>query len=170
MEAHYFTILQWLLPYIDTNQPWVHMYTCPPSWTPSKLPPRPIPQGRPSAPALSTLSHASNLDWRSISHMVIFVSMLFQIFNEHFIYLFFYLPLCFLKGFPVGSGVKNPPANAGDAGSIPGSGRSPGEGNGHSLYYYSCLGKPMDRGAWRATVHSVAKSQTQLKQLSSMYA
>ena len=45
--------------------------------------------------------------------------------------------------------VKNPPANAGDQSSIPGLGRSPGEGNGNSLQY-SCLGNPMDRGAWRA--------------------
>ena len=54
-------------------------------------------------------------------------------------------------GFPGGSVVKNPPANAGDAGSIPGSGRSPGVGNGNPLQY-SCLGNPMDRGAWWATV------------------
>ena len=61
--------------------------------------------------------------------------------------------------------VKNPPVNAGDmrdAGSIPGSGRSPGVGNGNPLQY-SCLEKPTDRGAWLATGHSVAKSQTQLK-------
>ena len=54
-------------------------------------------------------------------------------------------------GFLDGSKVKNPPANAGDAGSIPGSGRSPGEGNGNPLQY-SCLKNPMDRGAWWATV------------------
>ena len=58
-------------------------------------------------------------------------------------------------------GVKNPPANAEDAGSIPGSGRSPGEGNGN-LLQHSCLGHPMGRGAWRATLHGVAKSWTQL--------
>ena len=57
--------------------------------------------------------------------------------------------------------VKNSPANAGDAGSIPGSGRSPGEGNGNPLQY-ACLGNPMDRGAWGATVHRVTKSQTRL--------
>ena len=60
--------------------------------------------------------------------------------------------------------VNHPPANAGDtrdASSIPGSGRSPGERNGNPLQY-SCLGNPMDRGAWQATVHGVAKSQTQL--------
>ena len=59
-------------------------------------------------------------------------------------------------GFPVGSVVKNPPADAGDAGSILDLGRSPGEGNGNSLLY-SCLGNPMDTGAWQATVHGVAK-------------
>ena len=48
--------------------------------------------------------------------------------------------------------VKNLPANTGDTGSIPGSGRSPGEGNGNSLQY-SCLGNPMDREVWWATVH-----------------
>ena len=56
--------------------------------------------------------------------------------------------------------VKNPSANTEDAGSIPGSGRSPGEGNGNT-FQYSSLGNPMDRGAWRATVHGVAKSPTQ---------
>ena len=50
-------------------------------------------------------------------------------------------------------------ANAGDAVSIPGSGRPPGEGNGY-LLQYSCLGNPMDRGAWWVTVHRVSKSQT----------
>ena len=59
-------------------------------------------------------------------------------------------------GFPVGSVVKNPPANAGDGGSIPDLGRSPGVGNGNSLLY-SCLGNPMDRGAWQAVVHGIAK-------------
>ena len=51
---------------------------------------------------------------------------------------------------------KNPPANAGDMGSIPKLGRSPGERNGN-LLQYSCLENSMDRGAWRATVHGVAK-------------
>ena len=52
--------------------------------------------------------------------------------------------------------VENPPVNAGDAGSIPGSGRSPGGGHGHPLQY-SCLGNPMDRGAWWAAVRGVTK-------------
>ena len=57
--------------------------------------------------------------------------------------------------------VKNSPANTRntrDVGSIPGSGRSPGGGNGHPLQYF-CLGNPMHRGAWWATVHGAAKSQ-----------
>ena len=64
--------------------------------------------------------------------------------------------------------VKSPPANSGDVrdlGSIPGLGRSPGGGHNNPLQY-SCLENPMDRGAWRARVHSVAKSWTRLKQLS----
>ena len=60
--------------------------------------------------------------------------------------------------------VKNPPANAGDTGSIPGSGRSPGEGNGNPLQN-SCLENPMDRGAWRATVHGVTKESDSTYQL-----
>ena len=57
--------------------------------------------------------------------------------------------------------VKNPPANAGDSGDtgwIPGSGRSSGEGDGHPLQC-SCLGNPMDRGVWQATLHGIAESQ-----------
>ena len=63
-------------------------------------------------------------------------------------------------GFPGGSEVRNLPINAGDArdpGSIPGLGTSPGEGNGNPLQY-SCLGNPMDTGAWRVTVPGVTKS------------
>ena len=63
-------------------------------------------------------------------------------------------------GFPGGSEVKASACNAGDLGSIPGSGRSPGEGNGNPLQY-SCLENPMDGGAWWATlVHGVAKNRT----------
>ena len=62
---------------------------------------------------------------------------------------------------PVAQTVKKLPANAGDWGSIPGSGRSPGGGNGNPLQYF-CLENPMDRGAWQAAVHEVAKNQTQL--------
>ena len=63
-------------------------------------------------------------------------------------------------GFPCGSGVKNLHANAGDAHLIPEEGRSPGEGNGN-LLQYSCLGNPMARGAWRATVHGPAEELNQ---------
>ena len=67
-------------------------------------------------------------------------------------------------GFPGDAVIKNLPANAGDtgdAGLIPGSGRSSGGGNGNPLQY-SSLKNPMDRGTWRATIQRVAKSQTQL--------
>ena len=60
------------------------------------------------------------------------------------------------KGFPRGSVVKNPPANAGDTGLILRSGRSPREGNDNPLQY-SCLGNPMDRGTWQAIVHGVER-------------
>ena len=70
----------------------------------------------------------------------------------------------FPKSFPGGSEVKAPACSAGNVGSIPGSGRSPGEGNGNPLQY-SCLENPMDRGAWWATVHGVAKSRTRLSDL-----
>ena len=69
--------------------------------------------------------------------------------------------IIYTEGFPGSSVVKNPPANAGDMGSIPGSERSPGGGNDNPLQYYS-LEKSMDRGAWWATAHGVAKSWTQL--------
>ena len=62
-------------------------------------------------------------------------------------------------GLPSSSVIKNPPANAGDTGLITGSGRSPGEGNGN-LLQCSCLGNPMDRETWRATVPWVVKNQT----------
>ena len=67
-------------------------------------------------------------------------------------------------GFPGGSAGKESACNAGDPGLIPGSGRSPGEGNGH-LLQYCCLENPVDRGAWWAAVHGVTKSQTRLSDL-----
>ena len=63
------------------------------------------------------------------------------------------------SGFPGGSVVKNPPANAGDAGLIPESETSLGGGHGNP-FQYSCLENPMDGGAWQAAVHRIAKSQT----------
>ena len=70
----------------------------------------------------------------------------------------YYLVLIIQSGV---SGGKESSCNAGDLGLIPGLGRSPGEGNGNPLQY-SCLEIPMDRGAWQATVHGVAKSRTRL--------
>ena len=72
----------------------------------------------------------------------------------------YYEVLNYPMGFPGSTGVNNPPANAGDArsvDSVPGSGRSPGIGNGN-LLQYSCLESFMYRGAWRAIVHGVAES------------
>ena len=65
-------------------------------------------------------------------------------------------------GCPGGLGSKESACNAGDPGSIPGLGKSPGEGNGNPLQY-SCLENPMDRRAWQATAHGVAKSQAQMR-------
>ena len=71
MEANYFTILYW---FCHTST-WIHQActSVPHPEPPSHLPPHPIPLGHPSAPALSTLSHASNLDWRFISQMIIYI-------------------------------------------------------------------------------------------------
>ena len=63
------------------------------------------------------------------------------------------------RGFPGGSVVKNPSANAGDTGSVLGLGRSPGGGNGNPLQY-SCLQNSMDRGIWQTTLHGVTKNWT----------
>ena len=65
------------------------------------------------------------------------------------------------EGFPGGSGGKESACSVGDSGLILGSGRFPGEGSGNPLQY-SCLENPMDGGAWKATVHGVAKSQIRL--------
>ena len=67
----------------------------------------------------------------------------------------------FSEAFLVAQRVKNLPCNEEDLGLIPGLGRSPGEGNG-ALLQYSCLGNPMDGGAWQATVRGVSKSRTRL--------
>ena len=70
--------------------------------------------------------------------------------------IFVWVAAWLVLSFPDDSAVKNPPANAGDTGSIPGLGRSPGGGNGN-LFQYSCLKNRMNRGAWWAPVHGVAK-------------
>ena len=94
--------------------------------------------------------------------------MLSQVFQSckqsSFYYSFYVLSLC-RTGFPSGSLVKDPPANAGDVSLIPVLGRSPGEGNGSPLQY-SCLENSMDRGAWWAIVHGVAKESEMTKRLS----
>ena len=74
------------------------------------------------------------------------------------IYIYIYI---YLWGFPGGSNSKESTSNAGDLGSVSGSGRSPGEENGYPLQY-SCLENSMDRGAWRATVPGITKSWTRL--------
>ena len=72
-----------------------------------------------------------------------------------------FLVIQWLGSFPGGSVIKNPLANVGVAGLIPGSGRSPGEGDDNPLQY-SCPGNPIDRGAWWVPVHGVAKESAQL--------
>ena len=72
----------------------------------------------------------------------------------------------YVKVFPGGSEVKASACSAGDLGSIPESGRCPGEGNGNPLQY-SCLENPMEGGAWQGTVHGVAKSRTPLSDFTS---
>ena len=67
-------------------------------------------------------------------------------------------------GFPGGSVIKNLPANAGDMSLFPGLGRYPGEGNSNPPQY-SCLGNPMDRGSWQATVPGVTKESDTIEQL-----
>ena len=165
-----------VLPYINMDLPQV--YTCSPSWTPSLLAPRTIPLGHPSAPAPSIQHHASNLDWRFVSYMILYVSMPFsQIIpsspspteSKRLFYTSVSLLLFRIQGygcFPGGSEDKASACNAGDPGSIPGLGRSPGEGNGNPLQC-SCLENTGDRGAWWASVYGVAQSRTQLKWLSS---
>ena len=78
---------------------------------------------------------------------------------------FKYMYLFFFQGFPQWLSGKESICSVGEPGSSPGSGRSPGEGNGHP-FQYSCLENPMDRRVYRATVQGVPKSQTQLKLLS----
>ena len=90
------------------------------------------------------------LSLKSFTHMISYNPMITH----------FSLPTPVL-GFPGGSVVKSPPANAGDEGSIPGLGRSPEEGNGNPLQY-SCLGNPMDRGAGGLQCMGLPKSQTRL--------
>ena len=129
-----------VLPYINMNLP--QMYTCSPSFTPSHLSPHTIPLGHPSAPALSILYPASNLDWQFITYMILYMFQGHSPKSSH------PRPLpqspkdcsihrclfcchayrLYRLGFPGGLEVKASPWNAGDLGLILGSGRSPGEG------------------------------------------
>ena len=77
------------------------------------------------------------------------------------------VPDFILRGFPGVSDGKASACNVGDPGSIPGSGRSPGEGNGNPLQY-SCLGNSMDGGAWRAAVHGITKEPDMTERLLSL--
>ena len=83
----------------------------------------------------------------------------FHLFSPDVVYFNLFLSFSFFIDFPGGSDGKASAYNAGDPGLIPGSGRTPGEGNGNPLQY-SCLENLMDRGPWQATVPGVAKSRT----------
>ena len=110
------------------------------------------------------LSPGEGEDWEKHLKYTVLQNILWSRFPQ----LFFPFPLTLLFDqesitlFPGGSDGKASAYSAGDLGSIPGLGRSPGEGNGTPLQY-SCLENPMDGGAWLATVHGVAKSRTQLR-------
>ena len=96
----------------------------------------------------------------SLSPNILYCTLTLQIdisFDDGII-LFFY-QINKRMGFPGGSAVKNLSANAGGEGSSPGWGKCPGDGNG-KLIQYSCLGNPMDRGAWRTAVHGFIKNRT----------
>ena len=80
------------------------------------------------------------------------------------IFRFFFFSICGLRWYLSCSMVKNLPSSAGDADLIPGSGRSPGEGNGNPLQY-RCLVNPRDRGAWKAIVHGVAEESDTTERL-----
>ena len=106
-----------------------------------------------------------NLSWINCCFLSFLIYAGLNVVREKFIYFswtYFRLGLYF----PCSSVFKESAYNVGDLGSIPGSGRSPGEGNGNSVQY-CCLESPMDRGAWWAAVYGVAQSRTRLKRLSS---
>ena len=96
-------------------------------------------------------------NWNSRENIQIYITGIYTVHTRRI-----YVCVISDQGLPGGSMVKNLPANAEDMGSVPGSGRSRGGGNGNPLQY-SCLENPMDRGAWWATGHGVTKSQTQLR-------
>ena len=101
--------------------------------------------------------HSDTLELTAYKYFLSMIKVTYKIYN-----------FTIYMGFPGGSEAKASACNVGDLGSIPGSGRSPGEWNGTPLQY-SCLKNPMDRGAWWATVHGVAKSRTRLNDFTSLY-
>ena len=115
---------------------------------------------------MQTFSHLNQADIQQIKRQHSQWFMLEQnLYSTIRSFLFFHLECAFMlvMDFPCCSEVKASTCNMGDLGSIPGSGRSLGEGNGNPLQY-SCLENPMDKEAWWATVHAVAKSQTRLSE------
>ena len=109
---------------------------------------------------------ADSCQYMAQSHLMLpllvqYFSILFQNFLRITKIFRIYVSILVLLGFLGGVVLKNPPPNAGDMGSIPGLGMSFGVGNGNPLQY-SCQENSMDRGVWRAKVHGVAKSRTQL--------
>ena len=95
----------------------------------------------------------------TVSHLLAQDLLIRLFWTGGLIFFFFKFKYSCFEGFLGGSDDKKSAFNAGDPGSISGWGRSPGEGNGNPPQY-SCLENSMDRGAWRATLHGVAKSQT----------
>ena len=117
------------------------------------------PLSSPSPPVLNLSQHQGLFKWVSFLHQVAKV-LEFQLQHQPFQW----TPRTGVlqdQGFPNGSDSKESARNTGDPCSIPGSQKTPGEGNGNTLQY-CCLENYMDREAWRGTVHGVAKSQTQL--------
>ena len=105
-------------------------------------------------------SHCIGLSYQiSVDSGMLFISYIPHVQNyAHILYIHIFVHYMKLLRWLSG---KETTCNSGDPGSIPGSGRSSGEGNGNPLQY-SCLGNPMERGAWWATIHGVSKSLTQL--------
>ena len=159
MEANYFTILYWFCHTLT----WIlHWWTyVPHPEPPSHLPPHTIPLGHPSAPALSILYHTSNLDWRFVSHTILYIFQCHSPKSSHLRPLSqspkdCSIHLCHLlsriQGYRYHLSKFHIYALEYCIG---------GEGNGTQLQY-SCLENPTDGGAWWAAVHGVTKSGTRL--------